>query len=120
MDHVFATADVEVDPDLTVREAHDVIERLTVELREKTNIDLVVHIEPKIVGGRRLEIKKAIEEIAGVKGVHDVILGESNIITIAVDENKLEKVENIKVNVLNRLKEKDDNRWIIETVVDFR
>lgn len=120
MDHVFATADVEVDPDLTVREAHDVIERLTVELREKTNIDLVVHIEPKIVGGRRLEIKKAIEEIAGVKGVHDVILGESNIITVAVDENKLEKVENIKVNVLNRLKEKDDNRWIIETVVDFR
>ena len=120
MDHVFATADVEVDPDLTVREAHDVIERLTVELREKTNIDLVVHIEPKIVGGRRLEIKKTIEEIAGVKGVHDVILGESNIITIAVDENKLEKVENIKVNVLNRLKEKDDNRWIIETVVDFR
>lgn len=120
MDHVFATADVEVDPDLTVREAHDVIERLTVELREKTNIDLIVHIEPKIVGGRRLEIKKAIEEIAGVKGVHDVILGESNIITIAVDENKLEKVENIKVNVLNRLKEKDDNRWIIETVVDFR
>lgn len=120
MDHVFATADVEVDPDLTVREAHDVIERLTVELKEKTNIDLVVHIEPKITDGKSLEIKHRIEEISGVKGVHDIILGESNIITVAIDENKLDNLEEIKENVLRKLKEKDDKRWILETVVDFK
>lgn len=120
MDHAFATADVEVDPNLTIGEIHDELERITIRLRKENNIELVIHVEPKIEDELRLKIKEAILNISGVTSVHDILLGRKNFVTIAIDADKLKDKNEILERVMRRLKELKDKEWILDVIADLK
>lgn len=120
MGKVMATADVEVNPDLSIVEIHDEIERLTIELKKDSNIELVVHVEPMIVDEKRLAIKQKLEKIPGVISVHDLLLKNENYVTLAISIEQLEKKEKILKDALEILEKEDDKKWNIDTIVSFK
>lgn len=120
MEHAFATADVEVDPKLTIGEIHDDLERITIKLREEHNIELVIHMEPRIEDKDRLSIKEAVEKVPGVTSVHDILLGKKNFVTVAIDADRLKDKNEILENVNRRLKELKDKEWVLDVIADLK
>lgn len=120
MDHAFATADVEVDPNITIGEIHDDLERITIKLREESNIELVIHIEPRIEDKERVRVKETIELVSGVTSVHDILLGRKNFVTVAIDADRLKDKNEILENVQNKLKELQDKEWILDVIADLK
>lgn len=120
MGKVIATADVEVDPNLTVKEVHDEIEMITANLRQTANIDLVVHVEPLIQDTKLLHIKRLLKNIDGVTGVYDLIMDKENYVTLAISEDDLHSKENIKRQAMEILKKEDDKEWNTDIIVGFQ
>ena len=120
MGKVIATADVEVDPMLTVKEVHDEVEMISKDLRQKANIDLVIHVEPLIQDSKLLHLKRCLKNIDGVDGVYDLIMKEENYVTLAIDEHNLNSEDQIKSEALKILNKEDGKKWNIETIVGFQ
>lgn len=119
MGQVIATADVEVDPELTVLEVHDEIEMLTSELKRKTNIDLTVHVEPMIVDKKRMRIKNLLMKIDGVTGVHDLLLKNENYVTLAISLDELYDKDEILIEAQKILQREGDKKWNIDSIASF-
>ena len=120
MGKVIATADVEVDPNLTVKEVHNEIEMITANLRQTANIDLVVHVEPLIQDTKLLHIKRLLKNIDGVMGVYDLIMDKENYVTLAINEDDLHSKENIKRQAIEILNKEDNKEWNMDIIVGFQ
>lgn len=120
MGKVIATADVEVDPNLTVKEVHNEIEMITANLRQAANIDLVVHVEPLIQDTKLLHIKRLLKNIDGVMGVYDLIMDKENYVTLAINEDDLHSKENIKRQAIEILNKEDNKEWNMDIIVGFQ
>lgn len=119
MDHVFATADVEVDPKLTIGEVHEELELATLKLKKDKKIELVVHAEPEIDDDYHKKLKVEVEKVDGVCGVHDILTGSTNYITISISANDLHRKEDIVHKVLEKLQGIGDDEWNIDVIADF-
>lgn len=127
MQEVFATADIEVNPDLTVREVHDALEQVTAKLKRDRGIALIVHIEPELDDGMRRLLCDTLKQIDEVRGVYDIVFGDPNIVTVAVDPEALQHRETIVGKVREKLaaispqldKYAKEAPWQIDVIVAF-
>ncbi|MDY3946391.1 MAG: cation diffusion facilitator family transporter [Ezakiella sp.] len=122
MDSIFATVDVEVEPELTIGEVHDDFERITATLRRDHNVELVIHIEPKTLDEKRTNIKKKLLNLTGVLGVSDILIGtegEDSFVTISITPQNLEHKDDIKKECLEILNEEEKSNWIVDIIVSF-
>lgn len=73
----YASVHVEVDSTVPVLESHDVIDQIERDFAENTNVTMVIHLDPVVVGDAELEfyksqIAKTLGELDGSYSFHDV------------------------------------------------
>ena len=97
-----ATVDVEVDSEMSLIKAHNLMSLIEKEIYEKYEIVLVIHVEP--VGGnfteREIELKEITEnwknQFSYIKSMHDFAIYKQGVkyfvgLQLALDGNKLDK-----------------------------
>lgn len=122
MESVFATVDVEVDPNLTIGEVHDDFERITAILRRDYNVELVIHIEPGVLDEKKSNIKKKLLHLTGVLDVTDILIGkgdEDSFVTISITPQNLEHKDEIMLECLDLLNKEEKSNWIVDIIVSF-
>lgn len=77
-----ATIHAELPMDMHLRQAHDIVDKAEGDVRDKLNIDLVIHIDPVDINDSRLmSIKRHVEGLlkqGGVASAHDFRLKETS------------------------------------------
>lgn len=68
---LYASVHVEVDSSVDVMESHDLIDRIERDFAENTNVRLVIHMDPVVVGDPELDnYRKEVEEIVAALDEH--------------------------------------------------
>ncbi len=73
-DKYYASVHVEVDSSVSVLESHDMIDQIERDFAENTNITLVIHLDPIVIGDAKLdEYKAEVEKIVVAMDEHFTI-----------------------------------------------
>ncbi|MCX7950366.1 MAG: cation diffusion facilitator family transporter [Clostridiales bacterium] len=109
---IIASLHAEVDYKTDILEAHELIDRIEMEVSKKLNIVLILHMDPVVIDNDELnEIRKKIKEVASkynyILDVHDIRLVDGkhhrNIIfdVVLSDEIKPKQIDSVKQEILN-------------------
>lgn len=72
---IFASLHIEVDAKVDVMESHDLIDEIELTLKERLNIEIVVHMDPiktddPLIDSIEKNIEESLEGIEGIYGIH--------------------------------------------------
>lgn len=90
-DNMIVIIDAALDYNLTLEEAHNIVDKVEREISDLLGIKLIIHADPigsskEIVNSVSLELKKIIRESLNIYSFHDIVL-EENKIFIDIDYN---------------------------------
>lgn len=112
-DHIIVLIDATLDYNLTLEEAHNIVDKVEREVSELLGIKLIIHADPlgsssDIIRSVSKNLKKIIRESLNIYSFHDIVL-EDKKIYIDIDYNAdsvstLKEKEQLKEELCNKLK----------------
>lgn len=125
--HIMATIHCEVPNDISMEDAHEVIDKIERDMLRDENIFLVIHMDPVEVNNEkvkeiRVQVTKKVKELEEKATIHDfrVVNGESQINLIfdlvLPHHYKPKEEEELLFELLERIKELDERYQCVITI----
>lgn len=122
----YASVHVEVDSSVPILDSHDMIDQIERDFAENTNVTLVIHLDPIVIGDEQLDeyklaVKKIVAEMDEQFSIHDfrMVKGPTHtnlIFDLAVlFDTKLTK-QQITDNIQSEINKIYDNVYVVPTV----
>ena len=123
----FVTVHVEIDSNMDMLEAHDLMDNIENDFKENMQIDLTIHMDPVVIGNERVDnlkelIKSTIHDLDGCLEIHDFRIVEgtthTNILFDCVVPYEKEYTVNDIVNYLREKIKPEDEKYYYVVEID--
>ena len=112
-DNIVVIIDAVLDYNLTLEEAHNIVDKVEREISDLLGIRLIIHPEPrgsgsKIINSISKDLRKIVRESLNIYSFHDIVL-EDKKVYIDIDYNgdlvkKREEKDTLKKEIIDKLK----------------